>query len=61
LDAILTDLKRVSYIIFSVKLQFCKSKIVIIGYFYNSDGLLEALKYDKYITKMGTKGKKECI
>ena len=61
MDAILIDLKRAGYIIFGAKLQFCKSKIVIIGYLYNSDGLLKASKYNKYIIKTGTKGKKEYI
>ena len=61
MDAIFVDLKRVGCVIFSTKLQFYKSKIVIVGYLYNSNKLLKALKYDRYITKTGTKGKKECI
>ena len=61
MDVILIDLKRVGYIIFSTKLQFYKSEIVIVGYLYNSDGLLKALKYDRYMTKTGTEGKKEYI
>ena len=61
LDAILTDLKKAGYIISNIKSQFYKSKIVIIGYLYNSDGLLKALKYNRYITKTGTKRKKKCI
>ena len=60
-NIIFTDLKRTDYIIFSTKSQFYKSEIVIIKYLYNSNRLLKALKYDKYITKTGIKGKKECI
>ena len=61
MDAIFINLKRAGCVIFNAKLQFYKSKIVIIGYLCNSNRLLKALKYDKYITKTGTKGKKECI
>ena len=61
MDAILTDLKRAGYVIPGAKSQFYKSKIVIIEYLYNSNGLLEASKYNRCITKTGTKGKKEYI
>ena len=61
MDAILTNLKRAGYIIPSTKSQFYKSKIVIVGYLYNSNGLLEASKYDRCIIKIGIKGKKEYI
>ena len=59
MDAIFADLKRAGYIISGTKSQFYKSKIVIIGYLYNSNRLLKALKYNRYITKTGIKGKKE--
>ena len=61
MDAILADLKKAGYVISNTKLQFYKSKIIIIGYLYNSNRLLKALKYYRYITKTGTKGKKEYI
>ena len=61
MDAIFTDLKRAGYVIFSAKLQFYKSEIVIVGYLYNSNRLPKALKYNKYITKTGIKGKKKYI
>ena len=60
MDAILADLKRVDCIISSAKLQFYKSKIVIVEYLCNSDRLLKASKYNKYIIKIDTEGKKEC-
>ena len=61
LNTVLITLERVGYIISSAKLQFYKPKIAIIGYLCNSNRLLKALKYNRYITKTGTKGKKEYI
>ena len=59
MDTILTDLKKTGCVIPSTKSQFYKSKIVIVEYLYNSNRLLKALKYNKYITKTGIEGKKD--
>ena len=61
MDTILVDLKRAGCVIPSAKSQFYKSEIVIVGYLCNSNRLLKALKYNRYITKTGTKGKKKYI
>ena len=62
LNTVFVDLEKVNYIISNTKSYFYKLKIVIIEYLCNNNGqLLKALKYNIYMTKTGTKGKKKYI